>query len=109
VRQAYIALGGSAAMGLGVATVVRLFLARLVLGVPTLLMGGTLPAAGKAVETEADVLRRKVAVLYAANILGAVTGAFLRDPDLGVSGGRDVANRDGRSAPGGVAISWWRG
>jgi spermidine synthase len=76
-RQVYIALGGSVVLGLGGATIARLLLATLVLCVPTVLMGGTLPAAAKAVETDADVSRRHVAVLYGMNTLGAVTGALV--------------------------------
>jgi spermidine synthase len=76
-RHAYIAAGGSVMLGLGAATVARLVLATLVLCVPTVLMGGTLPAASKAVESDDDVSRRHVAVLYGANTIGAVTGAFV--------------------------------
>jgi spermidine synthase len=76
-RQLYIALGGSVVLGLTGATVVRLILAALVLCVPTFLMGGTLPAAAKAVETDEDVSRRHLAVLYGVNTLGAVAGAFV--------------------------------
>jgi spermidine synthase len=76
-RHVYIALGGSVVLGLGGATVARLLLATLVLCVPTLLMGGTLPAAAKAVETDEDVSRRNLAVLYGVNTLGAVTGALI--------------------------------
>jgi spermidine synthase len=75
--QLYIRLGGSAALGIGGATLVRLLLATLVLCIPTLAMGGTLPAAGRAVETAEDVGRRHLAVLYAMNTFGAVTGAFV--------------------------------
>jgi len=48
VRQAYIAAGGTEALGLIGGTGVRLVLAALVLAVPTFLMGGTLPAAARA-------------------------------------------------------------
>ncbi|APR81404.1 Spermidine synthase [Minicystis rosea] len=75
VRWLYGRLGGSVVMGLGLGTVVRLVLAALVLLPPTLLMGGTLPAAAKAVESEDDAGRRNLALLYGANTLGAVTGA----------------------------------
>src|SRR5687768_12097846 len=47
-RAAYLALGGSTVLGQGGATVARLVLAALVLGVPTVVMGGTLPAAARA-------------------------------------------------------------
>ena len=77
VRAAYIALGGSATLGSVLATVLRLVLAGAVLGVPTFLMGGTLPAAARAVETDADTGRGKLALLYGANALGAVVGVLL--------------------------------
>src|SRR6185312_7309991 len=65
------------ALGLGGGTVARLILAAVVLGVPTLLMGGTLPAAAQAVTRAGDVGRRDLAILYGANTLGAVAGAAL--------------------------------
>ncbi len=77
VQKAYIGLGGSASLGLPGGTVVRLLLAALVLGVPTFLMGGTLPAASRAVERSADEGRRVVGLLYALNTLGAVAGTLL--------------------------------
>jgi spermidine synthase len=76
VGKVYIALGGSVTMGLTLATIVRLILSTLVLAIPTLLMGGTLPAAARAVETSDDAGRRKLALLYGLNTLGAVTGAL---------------------------------
>jgi len=76
VGKVYIALGGSVAMGLPLATIVRLILSALVLAIPTLLMGGTLPAAARAVETSVDAGRRKLALLYGLNTLGAVTGTL---------------------------------
>lgn len=77
VERIYLALGGSAVLGLGGSTVVRLLLATLVLGVPTFLMGGTLPAVARAVERSADEGRRVVGLLYAVNTLGAVLGALV--------------------------------
>jgi spermidine synthase len=62
-------------LGLGIGSVLRLVLSALVLAVPTLLMGGTLPAAARAAETPDDVRRRALAVLYGLNTLGAVAGA----------------------------------
>jgi len=73
----YFASGGSPALGMTGATIVRLILATLVLGPATLLMGGTLPAAARAAETNADDGRRAVALLYGINTLGAVAGALL--------------------------------
>lgn len=76
VRQAYVMAGGTPAMGMTLGTIVRLLLAALVIGIPTFLMGGTLPAAARAVELESDVRRNRVAFLYGLNTLGAVTGAL---------------------------------
>jgi spermidine synthase len=74
-RALYVGLGGTVALGLGLGTVVRLVLSALVLAGPTLLMGGTLPAAARAAESADDVRRRALAVLYGLNTLGAVAGA----------------------------------
>ncbi len=67
VRVAYIASGGS--------IVLRFVLAALVLAIPTFLMGGTLSAAARSVAGDAS--RRSVALLYAMNTAGAVTGAVV--------------------------------
>ena len=86
-RTVYIALGGQMALGALGATTVRLALSAFILLAPTLLMGGTLPAAVAAVTTPEDKNRRAVAVLYGVNTLGAVAGAmastFLLLPALG--------------------------
>jgi predicted membrane-bound spermidine synthase len=75
VRSAYIALGGQTALGMAGATALRLGLSAAVLGLPTFLMGGTLPAAARAVTTPADSNRRGLGMLYGLNTLGAVAGA----------------------------------
>jgi spermidine synthase len=77
IAKVYFALGGSVSLGLFGASVVRLILSTLVLGAPTVLMGGTLPAAARAVETSDDAGRRRLALLYGANTLGAVAGTLL--------------------------------
>jgi spermidine synthase/MFS family permease len=77
VRVAYIAAGGTIRLGMAGGTVVRLLLSVIVLAVPTVLMGGTLPAATRAVETEDDQARRFLALLYGSNTLGAVAGTVL--------------------------------
>jgi len=76
-REAYIGLGGATVLGDAGATVARLFLSTLVLGVPTVLMGGTLPAAARAFVTADDRGRRGVGLLYGANTMGSVAGAAL--------------------------------
>jgi len=77
VRVAYVSLGGSAQLGLPGGTLLRILFSALVLAVPTVLMGGTLPAATRAVETEDDPGRRLLALLYGSNTLGAVAGTLV--------------------------------
>lgn len=76
-NMVYLAGGGSAALGGAGATVVRVLLSVVVLGPATFLMGGTLPAAARAVERDDDGPRRSVATLYGVNTFGAVIGAVL--------------------------------
>ncbi|HEY3449990.1 MAG TPA: fused MFS/spermidine synthase [Myxococcales bacterium] len=76
VRWLYLELGGSLTLGTLGGMAVRVLLSALVLGVPTVLMGGTMPAAVRAVETAGDVGRRGMALLYGANALGGVVGAM---------------------------------
>jgi MFS family permease len=71
----YYQLGGQESLGIAAATAVRLALAAAIMAVPTVLMGGTLPAAVRAVTSTTDAHRRALAVLYGANTLGAVCGA----------------------------------
>jgi spermidine synthase len=75
-RAIYVGVGGTAALGGTAGTIVRLVLAALVLGPATFLMGGTLPAAARAVGTVGDRGRQRVAALYGANTAGAVVGAL---------------------------------
>ena len=77
VRAAYLAAGGSSALGGPGGTLLRLALTALVLGVATFLMGGALPAISRAVITAADRGRRSLGWLYGCNTLGALTGAAL--------------------------------
>ncbi len=76
-RAAYVGLGGQTMLGVWGATGLRLGLSVLVLGLPTFLMGGTLPAAAMAATDPNDPARRKLAVLYGLNTLGAVAGTLL--------------------------------
>lgn len=75
-RKGYLALGGSLVLGPVVGTLARLLLSALVLLPPTLLMGGTLPAAARAATDGRDQGRRATALLYGANTLGAVVGSL---------------------------------
>jgi len=76
-RWGYVALGGSTALGTVGGTFSRLFFSALLLGIPTFLMGGTLPAAVRAVEQSRDLSRRFLGLIYGMNTLGAVLGAFI--------------------------------
>jgi spermidine synthase len=76
VRAVYIGIGGSRVLGAFGASTLRLLLSALVFAVPTLAMGGTLPAAARAVEQAEDRGRRSVALLYGINTLGAVVGCM---------------------------------
>lgn len=75
VRTLYLSLGGQTALGAVGATLVRLALTTVVLGAPTVLLGGTLPAAAQALTHGPDVPRRRFAWLYGLNTLGGVGGA----------------------------------
>lgn len=75
--QAYLALGGEPRLGLWGATLARLFVALLVMGPAAWFMGGTLPAAARAAETDDDAGRRHLALLYAMNTTGAVLGSVI--------------------------------
>jgi len=77
VRQLYVVAGGTPRLGLVGGTVVRLVLSALVLAIPTIAMGGTLPAAARAITGSGDQRRRQLALLYGCNTLGAVTGCLL--------------------------------
>ncbi|NNE08140.1 MAG: fused MFS/spermidine synthase [Gemmatimonadetes bacterium] len=77
VRAAYFKLGGAPALGETGAQLVRLVLAGLVLGLPTFLMGGTLPAATRAYMTERDFSRTRLATLYGLNTIGGMAGVLL--------------------------------
>src|SRR4051794_34951817 len=77
VRLAYIGFGGTPKLGLFGGTAVRLVLSVLVLGAPTFLMGGTLPAAARGVEADDDLARRNTGLLYGVNTLGAVAGCSI--------------------------------
>lgn len=76
-RQLYIAAGGTMTLGFTLGTVVRLALSAVVLAVPTVVMGGRLPAAVRAVTRGTDVRRRDVATLYGLNTIGAVIGCLV--------------------------------
>src|SRR4051812_35454371 len=75
--KVYLGLGGVTALGQPLATIVRLLITTIVIGPAAFFMGGTLPAAARAVESEGDRARARLALLYGVNTLGAVAGALL--------------------------------
>jgi spermidine synthase len=77
LARPYWAFGGSFRLGFAGATIVRLLIATIGIGPSVFLMGGTLPAAARAVEADGDHSRRELAVLYATNTIGAVCGSLL--------------------------------
>ena len=77
VRQVYVFVGGTPRLGLAGGTIARLVLSTLVLAIPTIAMGGTLPAAARAITGSGDQRRRTLALLYGCNTLGAVTGCLI--------------------------------
>lgn len=76
VRWLYLSTGGIDALGQVTATLLQLLLATIVLAPPCLLMGGSLPAAFKWVETDQDQQRGNLGVLYGVNTLGALAGVL---------------------------------
>lgn len=76
-RGVYLGIGGTVVLGDLVGTVLRVILTVVAIGVPAFLMGGTLPAAVRAVVTTQDVSRSRVGLLYGVNTLGAVCGCLL--------------------------------
>jgi spermidine synthase len=76
VEHIYHGLGGSLGLGFLLADLVRVTLAALAIGLPAVLMGGTLPALSRAVTGRADERRRNVALVYGVNTLGAVFGVL---------------------------------
>lgn len=77
VRTFYFYLGGQQTLGLHWATLLRLLASAAVLSLPTILMGGTMPAVAKAVSDDTDEHRQAMALLYGINTLGAVSGAWI--------------------------------
>lgn len=76
VRDAYVALGGQSELGQPGAVLARLLLAAAVLAIPTIAMGGTLPALARFATSSGDERRGSLGLLYGLNTLGAVAGAI---------------------------------
>ena len=74
LRAIYLAAGGEATLGF-FATPLRILLTAIAIGLPVVCMGGTLPAAARAVTRSDDTGRSGIAWLYGINTCGAVVGA----------------------------------
>lgn len=76
-------------------SLVRFVLAGLVLAVPTVLMGATLPVLSRVVARRAEAVGRDVGMLYTVNTVGAVLGASIAGlfliPSIGMAGTTAVA------------------
>jgi spermidine synthase len=77
VRWIYLTLGGSQTLGSFGAAAVRLLLSALVLAIPTVCMGGTLPTIVRRIESGSDRGRAAVALVYGVNTVGAVAGVLI--------------------------------
>lgn len=75
-RTFYLWLGGSQTLGLAGATILRIFLAALIIGPATFMMGATLPAAARSYTSRGDESRRGLGLLYGTNTIGAVIGTL---------------------------------
>ena len=76
-RHVYLATGGSMVLGTVGATICRILIAVIVMGLPTFLMGGTLPVAMRYLLIDRDESRAGVGWGYGLNTVGAVIGTLL--------------------------------
>ncbi|MDB4345731.1 fused MFS/spermidine synthase, partial [bacterium] len=77
VRSLYFTTGGEINIGYTLATLLRIGMTLIVIGLPCFLMGGTLPAAVKYIQDDEDRERQRAGWFYGINIFGAVTGVVL--------------------------------
>ncbi|NWK57272.1 spermidine synthase [Verrucomicrobiaceae bacterium N1E253] len=75
-QKLYYMTGGLQSLGTW-ALVLQMLISIWVMGLPCFLMGGTLPAAIRLVQTDEDEVRQSSAALYGLNIAGAVCGAYV--------------------------------
>jgi len=75
-KKLYYMTGGMQELG-WLAIALQMLITIGVIALPCFLMGGTLPAAIRVIQTDEDTVRRASAVMYGVNIAGAVIGALL--------------------------------
>lgn len=95
IQGLYVAMALDAPPDAAWLTALRMGLGATVLGVPTVLMGATLPLVFKCLQGMGIPTGRAIAPLYAANVLGAALGALLAGyallPAVGRNGGTMLA------------------
>lgn len=77
IRKGYTLTGGVQTLGLPLATGVQILMTAIVIGPACFMMGGTLPAALRVVQSNDDGRRMTTALFYGVNVAGAVIGAVL--------------------------------
>jgi len=91
VKALYVSWHPAIGDSLGQLTLVRFALSFVVLIVPTMLMGATLPLVMKSSLTRADAVGQRMGLLYGTNTAGAIVGALLAGfvliPQVGVQRG----------------------
>lgn len=75
-QKLYYTTGGIQSLG-WLAVALQILITILVIATPCFLMGGTLPAAIRIIQTDQDKARRSSALLYGMNVAGAMLGAFV--------------------------------
>lgn len=95
IQSLYVALALDAPPDAAWLTALRMGLGAAVLGVPTVLMGATLPLVFKCLQGMGIPTARAIAPLYGANVLGAAAGALVAGyallPAVGRNGGTLLA------------------
>ncbi len=75
-QKLYYTTGGIQSLG-WLAVALQMLITIIVIATPCFLMGGTLPAAIRLIQTDQDEVRSSSALLYGMNIAGATAGAFI--------------------------------
>ncbi|MEJ5027575.1 phosphatase PAP2 family protein [Comamonas sp. MYb69] len=95
IQLIYVMIAEDRAPDAGWLTILRMSLGAAVLGVPTILMGATLPLVFQCLRSMGIPTGRAIAPLYGANVLGAAVGAliagYLLLPAVGRNGGTFLA------------------
>ncbi len=95
IQSLYVALAFDTPPDAAGLTALRMALGAAVLGVPTVLMGATLPLVFQCLRSMGIPTSRAIAPLYAANVLGAAAGALVAGyallPAVGRNGGTLLA------------------